>query len=120
MTVDEYVKVVEAVLRPNEKIANVITDGSTNKGGIRINTLAIHDGKEIAFLWLTTHDNPEKFLCFLLERLPEWEDFEGFLKYLGLYKISNKHAWLIPIQYLTSPSILPEKVGEYIEWRDKK
>lgn len=61
---------------------------------------------------------------WLLERLPEWEDLEDFAEYHG-FKVYGKGAggtlwYYIPMNWLTSPSILPEKIGEYIKWRDEK
>ena len=65
------------------------------------------------------------FMCWLLERLPEWEELKEFCDYHGYLYEETLNAekpirFYIPVQDLTSPSTLPEKVGEYIEWRDKK
>ena len=55
---------------------------------------------------------------WLFERLPEWEDLDNFIEWLWGQK--RDFFWEYPhckkvlhLNYLTSPSILPEKVGEY-------
>lgn len=59
----------------------------------------------------------------LLERLPEWEEVEEFLIYHKIPTVpvetgSTLYRMVLPLHWLTSPSILPEKVGEYIKWRE--
>lgn len=65
-----------------------------------------------------------KHTGWLLERLPEWEDKEGFKEYYALIwaapKRGGKYVYWLPWVWLTSPTILPEKLSEYIKWRDEK
>lgn len=57
---------------------------------------------------------------WLLERLPEWEDLTSFANYYGGAVLSFSGKVSLPISWLTSPSILPEKIGEYLAQRGEK
>lgn len=76
-------------------------------------------------------DNPNfeeptwKDTGWLLERMTEWEELKKFCEYHGFSCVESidieKPIWyFIPLDWLTSPTILPEKIGEYIKWRDEK
>ena len=107
MSIDDYFAVTKAVARPNENIGI----------GFEGRLVVTPDGKMEKAYFLNPTKKPEKFLCFILARLPEWEDRQKFRAFHGLPQFWM--GMVIPLDWLTSPSILPEKLGEYIEWRDK-
>lgn len=112
MNILEYLTVAKVIARPKEDILK----GFDNR-------LIVDTGDKDKDYCLEPLDEPEKFLCWLTKRLLEWEDIKGFAVFYGLPYNSIKGECLdvaIPLDWLTSPLTLPEKVGEYIKWRDEK
>lgn len=125
MTFEDKIKIAREILGGRGQITNIIRpvkDGEHADGGFRVTT----KGDEFA-QWVAA-DKSWDLTGWLLERLPEWEDFYNFLTWLKV-DMDKEDEWanMSPeitmvhlFKLLTSPSILPEKVGEYIKWRDEK
>ena len=125
-------KIVEEFLRPLEII------GDSIRASFRVHVFYESlDGKEIGQRDLNFIDGSNWTTAgWLLERLPEWEELEDFMRWAdiptycqgkklaeGCFIVNSIDApriHLLPLDWLTSPSVLPEKVGEYIKWKDEK
>ena len=124
MTFEEKIRVAKRVLKENEKITNVmhpISSDHNGHGGFRVE---VAGGENY---WVCI-DQTWDFTGFILERLPEWEDLEGFLDYQQIpyekhdgsgLNLPDWTTYYLPLRWLTSPSILPEKVSEYMKWKDE-
>lgn len=111
MRIDKLVEVGRELCKPDEQVENAGTEVIIcQKSGDWERLFAMPSD-----LWAYTG--------WLLERFPEWEGLRGFQAYHASKKEPPYYTHfydVVPLDWLTSPSILPEKVGEYIEWRDGK
>lgn len=111
MDIEKLVEVGRELCKPDEQIKNADAEIIIcQENGDWLYSFSLHEG-----LW--------PFTGWLLERLNEWGHLGEFAQYHNLeHSAPNLHRHLIvliPIDWLTSPSILPEKVGEYIKHREE-